>query len=151
MDEKTNTGRPSKYKEEYCQALLDYFSVEPYREVMKKIVTKQGDVIEIPENEANDMPTLAGFAISIGIHRDTLLEWSKQYPEFSGVYKRAIEFQENFLVVNGNKGLINPAFGIFTAKNILKWKDKQPDEVDQVNINFTLAERMAKARLRVDK
>lgn len=151
MSEETKPGRPSKYKHEYCEQLIEYFSVEPYREVLKKIVTKQGDVIEVPENEANDMPTLAGFAISIGVHRDTLLEWSKEYPEFSGAYKRAIDFQENFLVTNGNKGLINPAFGIFTAKNILKWKDKQADENDQININITLAEKIAKARARINK
>lgn len=130
MQENTN-GRPSKYKDEYCQLLLDYFSEEPYREVIRKVHTKQGDVIEIPEDVANDFPTLAGFAIKIGVHRDTLLEWSKQFPEFSGAYKRASDFQEHFIVTNGMKSLVNPAFAIFTAKNVLKWRDKQPGEEDK--------------------
>lgn len=130
-------GRPTKYKQEYCEKLIEYFNIEPYEERLKKVVTKSGDVIEIPEDVPNDMPSLAGFAIKIGVHRDTLHEWANEYPEFSDVYKRAKDFQENYLIVNGNKGLISAPFGIFTAKNILKWRDKQPDETEVVvnNVN----------------
>jgi len=131
-EEKKRPGQPTKYKPEYCQQLLDYFSVPPYKQVWKPIPTKHGQLIDVPMDEASDFPTLAGFAIKIGVSRDTLLEWSKAHSEFSGAYKRAIDFQENFLAVNGNKGLIPGPFAIFTAKNILKWRDKQPDEVDTI-------------------
>lgn len=139
-------GQPSSYKPEYCQAILDYFGIEPYREVMKTIVTKSGDVIKVPENEANDIPNFAGFAASIETHRETILNWTKAHPDFFDAFKRAKELQENFIVINGNKGLLNPAFAIFTAKNVLKWRDKQPDE-DQptqvtVNVSNDLIERI---------
>ncbi len=143
-------GRPTDYKPEYCEQLIEYFSEDPYKEVMKKIVTKDGEVVEVPVIEATDFKTLAGFAISIGVHSETLLNWSKQHPEFFDAYKRAKDFQEQFLAVNGNKGLVNPSFSIFTAKNVLHWRDKHPDESDNININInsSLADKMAKARTR---
>jgi hypothetical protein len=145
--ERPKAGQPTLYKPEYVQEFLDYFDVEPYREVMKKIHTKQGDVIEIPENESNDFPSLSGFAVKIGVHRDTLLEWSKVHPEFGAVYSRAKDFQENFILVNGNKSLIHPQFGMFTAKNVLGYRDKQPDEVDVIVNNNNQFQKMSDEEL----
>jgi hypothetical protein len=122
-------GRPTEYKEEYVQKLLDYFSKPLYKEVSKKITTKKGDVIEITEEKASDFPTLAGFALSIGHHRETLLEWAKIYPNFSDAYKKAKDQQENFLVINGLKGLVEQPMVIFTAKNVLNWRDKKDVEL----------------------
>jgi DNA-packaging protein gp3 len=143
----------SLYKPEYAEQLIEYFSEAPYREVMKTVVTKLGDAIEVPTTEATDFKSLAAFANKLGVHRDTLHEWSKVHPDFSDAYKRAKQYQEEFLSVNGNKGLINPAFSIFTAKNVLQWRDKQPDEVDQVNVNINngLSDRLTKARQRKQK
>ena len=83
----------------------------------------------------------------IGVHRDTLQEWAKQHPDFSVAYERAKDFQENFLITNGLKGMGSTLFGIFVAKNVLGWRDKQPGE-DEINIHLTLADRLAKARAR---
>jgi hypothetical protein len=144
--EKRKPGQPTKYDDQFIDDLIEYFSKPPYKTEKKQIVTKKGDVVDITVDVPSDMPTLAGFAIKIGVSRDTLLEWataknedgSLKHPEFSGAYNRAKDYQENYLAVNGNKGLINAAFGIFTAKNIIKWRDKQPDEVDTiVNNNNT--------------
>lgn len=130
-------GHPTLYKPEYCEQLIEYFSEPPY-EVIRN------------EERPSDFKSLAAFANRLGVHRDTLHEWSKQHPEFSDAYKRAKQYQEEWLTVNGNKGLINPAFSIFTAKNVLQWRDKQPDENDNININVNsaLADKMAKARTR---
>lgn len=136
MSVKPKRGAPSKYKPEYAEELIRYFDIEPYREVAKDITSKSGDVFTVHEDRANDFPSLAGFAVHLGVHRDTLHQWSTEHPEFSDAYKRAKDFQENFLVINGNRGLIPAPFGIFTAKNILKWRDKQPDEVDTVVNNI---------------
>lgn len=148
MTDNPKPGRPSSYDPKYCQEILEYFGVQPYREIIKKIHTKQGDVIEIPEDVANDVPTFAGFAAKIGIHRETLLNWTKEHEEFFDAYKKAKELQENFIVVNGNRGLINTAFGIFTAKNVLGWRDKQPGEVDVVvNNNAPKSDQELDARI----
>lgn len=150
---KSKVGRPTDYKPEYIDLLIAYFSEPPYKEVMKRVVTKDGDAIEVPEDKASDFKSLAGFALSIGVHKDTLLEWSKVHPEFSGAYKKAKEYQENWLLINGNKELIPAAFGIFTAKNVIGYRDKHPDENDNININIntSLADKMAKARSRAGK
>lgn len=99
--------------------------------VTKQIVTKSGDAIEVTQPEASDFKSFAGFAVSIGTHRGTLNDWCNTYPEFADAYKRAKEYQEQFLSTNGNKGLINPAFSIFTAKNVLNWRDKKEIEVGE--------------------
>lgn len=104
-------GRPTDYDPEYCKMLIDYFSVKPYEKI--------GDRLE-----ANDFPTLAGFAISIDVDRNTLQNWAKKHKDFLSAYKRAKDYQENFLVHTAMKGLVNPAFAIFTAKNVIGWRDK---------------------------
>ena len=120
-------GRPTKYKEEYCEEIVKYFSVEPYREV---IVTTEGknfskeDVKLVP----NQLPFLSAFARHIGVTHDTLIEWTNVHPEFSEAYKKAKELQKEFLIENGLQGLYNPAFAIFTAKNITDMRDKQEIE-----------------------
>jgi hypothetical protein len=124
-------GAPSKYDPAYCEQLLQYFSIAPYYTTEKTII-QNGEKFKIPVTEANDMPTYAGFACEIGVHRETLINWTKDFPEFFDAYKRAKEYQERFLIINGQKGLINSAFGIFTAKNVLGWKDRQPEEVPTI-------------------
>lgn len=128
-------GRPSEYHPKFCDEIIEYFSKPPYEQRTKKVITKSGDVIETPYDAASDTPTFAGFACLIGHHRETLIGWTKAHPDFFDAYNKAKEFQENFLVVNGNKGLINSPFAIFTAKNVLKWRDKQPGEEDTVIVN----------------
>lgn len=131
---KQEPGRPTDYDPKYVQMLIDYFSEPPYVEKTKIVMNKWNMQVEIPYDDATDFKSLAGFAVKIGVHRETLLNWSKQHPDFFDAYKRAKDFQENYLVVNGNKGLVNPAFGIFTAKNVLNWRDKKEIDVrDNVN------------------
>lgn len=112
-------GAPSLYKPEYPQMLLDYFGEPAYKE------DSQGRI------RATDFKSLAGFAIKVGVHRDTLHEWAKEHAEFSDAYARAKDFQENFLSVNGAKSLINAQFSIFIAKNVLNWRDKREVEVTE--------------------
>lgn len=128
---KNPVGRPSGFKDEFADQLIEYFSAKPYTEKENREV-------------AGDVPTLAGFAIKLGVSRDTLLEWasaldetgSLKYPEFSGAYKRARDYQENWLATNTLKNLVNPAFAIFMAKNVIGWRDKQPGETDVIVNNF---------------
>lgn len=133
-------ARPTKYSTKFPDQLLEYFNIKPYEEV-----SKGGQKV------ANDFPTLAGFAIKIGVHRDTLHQWASEYPQFSDAYARAKDFQENYIMVNGLRGLIASNFGMFTARNFLGMHGKQPGDEDQINIKITLADRLAKARSRVKK
>lgn len=126
MSENSGVGRPSLYKPEYCELILEYFSVRPY------------ETVGINEKAA-DFPSFAGFAAKIGVHRDTLHEWKDIHPEFSDAYMRAKEHQENFVLVNGMKGLVNTNFAMFATKNLLGYRDKQPGETDVVVNNYQSA------------
>lgn len=109
--------RPSLYDEKYIDEMLEYFSIEPY------------EISPTGKRQATDIPTFAGFCSKIGIHRETLLNWTEVHEKFFDAYKKCKDLQEQWLAVNGNAGLINPAFAIFTAKNILNWRDKKEIEV----------------------
>lgn len=81
---------------------------------------------------ASDFPSFAGFAAKIKEHRGTIREWCEKFPEFDIAYKGAKELQENWMLINGNKGLVSTAFAIFTSKNVLGYRDKQADEVPTI-------------------
>ena len=84
---------------------------------------------------------MARFACNIGVTRDTLYEWSTaknddeslKYPEFSYAYKKAKEYQEANLVEGTLSGAYQQAFAIFTAKNVLGWRDKTEQELTGTN------------------
>lgn len=123
-------GRPSKYKKEFADQLIDYFDVEPYRRELKAESTAYGKNGNETFNKkeyilvANDPPFLIGFCEEIGISMDTLHEWVDKYPEFSDAYARAKELFKRFLVTNGLNRAADSAFTIFTAKNTTDMKDK---------------------------
>lgn len=122
-------GRPTKYKRQYCQDIIDYFDIEPYHEVERKTIdVKSGREYINHERLPNDLPFLSGFAHSIGVAHDTLVEWTNVHPEFSVAYKRAKQLQEQILAVNGLQGLYNASFAIFTAKNVAGWRDNKEVE-----------------------
>lgn len=129
-EEPAKLGRPSLYRPEYGGMLVEYFNIEPTREVTRQVVTKSGDVVEMTQTVPNDLPTLAGFCCKIGVHRETLLNWSKAHPEFFDALKHAKEHQERILVANGITGFYDKTFAIFTAKNLINWRDKTEVEHD---------------------
>jgi hypothetical protein len=117
MDEvegKPKTGRPPKYRKEFVDQLLDYFN-----------------------QPVGQFPTLARFAAMIGVSRETLHDWATaknpdgthRNPPFSDAYKRAKALQEANLVEGAMTGVYNPTFSIFTAKNVLGWRDKVEQEI----------------------
>lgn len=140
-------GRPSLYKEEYAKELIEFFDVEPYEEKLLKD-SRGGERVELVPGK---FPTLARFAIKLGVSRDTLYEWSTatddegnlKHPEFSYAYKRAKDFQESILVEGAMAGAFQANFSIFTAKNVLGWRDKVEQELSgpggaELKAGFTL-------------
>lgn len=127
-------GRPTKYKPEYCQKLVEYFSIEPNKRELVSVAEaygKKGNTTFTKKewkNVPNRLPTLIKFCQSIGITQWTLLEWVDKHDEFSQAYAKAKELYKNFLIENGVLGLYNAAFTIFVAKNTTDMKDKQEVE-----------------------
>lgn len=128
-------GKPTLYKEEYCQGMIDFFTVPTYRMVVVKRTTKalrEGfeapEVIEEFEERGGDLPFLSQYAHKIGVATKTLAKWAERHEKFGEAYNVCKELQKNHLVQNGVQGNYNPAFGIFTAKNITDMRD-QPTTV----------------------
>lgn len=100
---KSKGGRPSSYKEQYCDGIVKAFA--------------SGEVKFVEE-----------YASSIGVHMDTLHEWRNKHPEFSEAFKKArqaqlIHFQEmGYGLANGRiKGQV--AAWCFMMKNMFGWRD----------------------------
>lgn len=117
-------GRPTKYKPEYCQTLIEFFDVEPYEDKPLEHYGKDGEVKWTDyKRMANKLPTLRNFAKEIGVSFDTVYEWVKQHKKFSDAFTQAKDLQKWFLIENGLNGCYNPMFAIFTAKNITDMRD----------------------------
>ena len=72
-------GRPSKYKEEYCERLIKHMSTGvPYET----------------------------FAPEIGVDRDTLYTWEKAHKQFADAKKRARDHQYKALTSIGMMGMV---------------------------------------------
>lgn len=123
-ESKKEVGRPSKYNPELCQSLINFFEIEPTTTQTMTITTKKGDVIEKEEEVANNIPFFSKWCKEVGINPDTMNEWVKIHPEFSDAYKKAKVLQTEFIMVNGLRNNYNPAFAIFTLKNVSKWRDE---------------------------
>ena len=129
-------GRPTKYKKKYCKMILEYFDKPTAESWLKKEIIKSNGTVEREYGlKAAKLPTLFGFAQSIGVFDNTLENWSKakksknsnvlKYPEFLCAYNAAKQKQKEFLTTNALAGLSPPASFIFVAKNITDMRDKQ--------------------------
>lgn len=128
-------GQPTKYRKEYPEQLIEFFDVESFTIVNDKPL-------------ASKFPTMARFALNLGVHIDTLHEWKNKtdendklvHPEFSEAYKKAKLYQEAWLYENGLAGVIDRTFGIWTTKVMLGHKEPEPARDD----NSDLAEALSK-------
>jgi hypothetical protein len=120
--EGTKLGRPTKYDPMYCEQMLTFFNIDPIT------YTTDDDGKEI--TKISHLPLLGKFAADIGVTRSTLYEWTNKHPEFSDTYNICKQHQENILTTNALLGNYNGSFSIFTAKNILGWRDKTEEDKD---------------------
>lgn len=119
-------GRPTKYKPEYCQQIIEFIKAggdEIKRPTVVSLGAKAGS--EIVDHVVGKLPGLfQDFALEIGVTMECLSEWCKVYPEFSESYKKAKKIQESQMIVGGTSGAYQQAFTIFMLKNCHGWRDK---------------------------
>lgn len=148
-------GRPSSYRPEYAQQLIDYFEAPAFPQT---IINEAGEPVQV----TGLFPTLARFATFCGVNQNTLRNWADAkdmddtplFPEFFRAYYLVQAYQEAHLTEGYSSGAYaNPGFGALIAKNLLAWKDKQEVEstVTQttdltVSVGGSLAETLAKAK-----
>lgn len=118
-------GRPTKYRTEYCKAIIDYFNIPATYKAKKTYITESGREFIEEIERPNSLPTMEGFACTIRVNVDTLHQWRKDYPEFSEAYTHAKALQKDILIQNGIRGLYNPQFAIFVAKNCTDMREQK--------------------------
>jgi len=127
-------GRPTLYKPEFCQELINFFDVEPYTEKeikhFKKNDISWSELKRIP----NKLPTIRNFAKKINVQFKTVYNWLNTdsptfQPEFLHAFNLAKLLRKDFLIENGLQGLHNPNYAIFVAKNLTDMRDVK--EIDQ--------------------
>jgi len=101
-------GRPTSYKEEYCQMLIDHMA--------------QG-------------LSFRSFAGLIGVHFDTLYEWVKVHPSFSdakkiGLPKGLLTYEKTiWAATHGKIPNFNNTAAVWFGKNVYSWADKKELDV----------------------
>ena len=118
-------GQPTKYKPEYCQQLIDYFSIEPLDIIQDTEINDPDGSKRISRRLPRRFPWFEGFARKIGVHRNTLKNWCDEHPEFAEAYETAKDLQREFLVDIGLSGATSASFAIFTMKNVCGWRDER--------------------------
>ena len=112
-------GRPTVYKEEYCDLLVDHM--------------EQGLSYE-------------SFAGLIGVTRDCLYKWEKAHPDFLynkrvGKEKMTLFFEQMGIdAMTGKIEKFNAPTYIFTLKNKIGWTDKQEVSIDSGKIEINISE-----------
>ena len=116
-------GCPTKYRPKYCKELVDYFEIE-YQMITEEVAS-QGKAVEVVRAKLSKFPTLEGFCVEIGITKNTLLNWTKEFPEFLRAYTIAKHKQKMLLMQGGLSGEYNSSFAKFVAINCTDMVEKQ--------------------------
>ncbi len=136
-------GRPTKYKPAYCQALIDFFDIEPWEE--REIPHYKGgevvwtDIKILPVR----MPTLRGFAKKIKVGIATIYDWLNEKhgsyrKDFSGAFTCAKDIRKDWLIDLGLSGGAPPLSFKFVAVNVTDMRDKKETELSG-SLSFTEA------------
>ena len=127
------TGRPSKYKPEFCEMMIDYFNREDYIVREKQVATASGRKVTMDSVEASDYPSFYGFAAFIRVNIDTLHEWKKVHPDFSDAYAECKAIQARLILTHAMNGNYNASFAKFMLINNFGMKDKIESDINQTS------------------
>ena len=101
---------------------MEYFDVEPTQTVIKEYTTKNGTVIKEEVKIPVEPPWITDFSKTIGVTRQRLHEWAKQFPEFRDAMTRAKELQEAIIAKNGLMRLYDGGFAFKSLVNTADWR-----------------------------
>ena len=99
----------SKYKDEYCDLMYEYFSMPERR-------------------DGAPYPTFEGFAASIGVILETLENWREAHAHFRDIYTLCAQMQKDNVINGGLRETYNAQFAKFIAINNHGMKDKTEQE-----------------------
>lgn len=115
-----NTGN-HRYQAVYCEMLLDFFNGPAF--TITETQKRDGSIVLL--ETAAELPTFAGFAKKIGCTCAQLRSWEEKHPAFKYACEQARDRQGNILLQNSLRGNYASSFAVFTAKNLLGWKENK--------------------------
>lgn len=123
-------GRPTKYKKEYCQGIVDYFkNFEPFEELpIKETVNDDGTTTSETKRFPVAPPSLTKYATSIDVSRETLHEWKRVHKDFSDAFGKAKAIYEDVYCDGAMLGYYNHGFTALIMKNRFDWADKSENK-----------------------
>ena len=89
-------GRPTKYRKEYCDLIIRHFDI-PATTTKKQTIVTRSVVKTIDVEVPNMVPTIESFARKLGVMTETIVAWTKEYPEF--LKRIALSLILDFLIV----------------------------------------------------
>jgi hypothetical protein len=112
-------GRPSKYKKEYCEMLIEHMSTGL---------------------------SFESFAGIVRVNRDTVHEWAKVHQDFSEAKKIGMSLALLKWEKIGMEGMymgskdnpFNPTVWIFSMKNKFNWSDRKEVEINQSTVQINI-------------
>ena len=130
-------GRPTKYRREYCDQIIEYFSKPPEEDLFETTYFPNGTIkSQKPIKAPWEFPTFQRFAWSIGVNMAQLQRWQDKHPEFRIAYAHAKEIQEAIWLQESMAGRYNPQFSKFFGVNCLGYKDKVEQETTITNYSM---------------
>jgi len=109
----------TKYQPSFCEELLAFFNRNAFS--VAEIQKRDGSISLV--ETACELPTFAAFAKKINVTCAELRAWEEKYPAFKYACEQARDCQGNILIQNSLRGNYTSSFAMFTAKNLLGWKD----------------------------
>ncbi len=110
-------GRPTSYKKEYCQLIIEHCS--------------KGK-------------SLKSFACSIDVHVTSLYDWEKQHPDFSYALEKARQLAEIWWeniateAVSDKRKFINTELFKYMTKVRFRWSEPQEIKIEDANASAEL-------------
>lgn len=109
-------GRPTKYKPEYCQSIIQFFETDYYE-------------------HGENIPWICTYAKTIGVYTSTVNRWGSpddpnSIPEFCEALKECKAIQEKKIAEGGLSGKLNSTMCIFALKNVAGWRDRTEQKVE---------------------
>lgn len=121
----------SIYKPEFCKEIIEFFlSYDRYENVEVEHYSKGEYTHSTFRKEPLPPPTLAGYAVKLGVCTDTIQEWKKRHPDFGKAVRSALAIQKQFIIDNSMTNISPSAFSIFMMKNNHNWTDRVEQKVE---------------------
>ena len=127
----------NKYNPAFCEDMLKFFEGPAFH--VTEVQKKDGSISLV--ETAAELPTFAAFAKKIGVTCRELRVWEKTYPAFEYACEQARERQGNILLQNALRGHYASSFAVFTAKNLLGWKENKETDAAPSAVEITWEEK----------